>query len=210
MKITTGIIAVIAIGVFTSITFAASESSIPPWIKNNAGWWSDDQISDADYISGLQYLVGEGIIKIPIQRVLAADVPVSDSDRANTFTIRMSFGDGELTYHSFSVIQEVGAKLGASNQLILEAIPSLDKTRFYEEVEDAITGTSIDQFDVSVDIYSGSGMLIETVKYPKCTISDHWVYSNDNKEQYRFSKSDGIEIREVTILQCNGYSVTFP
>ncbi len=42
-----------------------SQSQIPPWIKNNAKWWSDGAIGDSDFIKGIQYLVDQGIIQIP-------------------------------------------------------------------------------------------------------------------------------------------------
>ena len=35
---------------------------IPIWVKNNADWWSNDIISDEEFISTMQFLVGEGII----------------------------------------------------------------------------------------------------------------------------------------------------
>ena len=38
---------------------------IPAWIKNNAGWWSEDLIGDSDFVSGIQYLITEGIMTIP-------------------------------------------------------------------------------------------------------------------------------------------------
>jgi hypothetical protein len=41
------------------------EIKIPDWIKNNAGWWSTDLIEDADFVSGIQYLIKEGIMTIP-------------------------------------------------------------------------------------------------------------------------------------------------
>ena len=37
---------------------------IPSWIKDNAKWWADGMISDADYINGLQYLISQGILKV--------------------------------------------------------------------------------------------------------------------------------------------------
>lgn len=39
--------------------------NIPIWVKNNAGWWSADQISDDDFVAGIQYLIQNGIIAIP-------------------------------------------------------------------------------------------------------------------------------------------------
>jgi hypothetical protein len=38
---------------------------IPSWVKSNAGWWSNGQIRDADFVSGIQYLITEGIMTIP-------------------------------------------------------------------------------------------------------------------------------------------------
>ncbi|MDA0756144.1 MAG: peptidase [Crenarchaeota archaeon] len=43
----------------------ASITQIPQWIKNNAEWWADDQIDDASFVSGIQYLINQGIMKIP-------------------------------------------------------------------------------------------------------------------------------------------------
>jgi len=38
---------------------------IPSWIKNNAKWWSDGQIDDNSFVQGIQYMINEGIMKIP-------------------------------------------------------------------------------------------------------------------------------------------------
>ena len=37
-------------------------SIIPNWVKENAKWWSLDQISDEDFTTGLQYMVQQEII----------------------------------------------------------------------------------------------------------------------------------------------------
>ncbi len=36
-------------------------TSIPAWIKNNAGWWADGQIPDSAFVDGIQFLIKEGI-----------------------------------------------------------------------------------------------------------------------------------------------------
>jgi hypothetical protein len=38
---------------------------IPIWIKNNAAWWSEQQISDNDFVEGIEYLIKNGIIDVP-------------------------------------------------------------------------------------------------------------------------------------------------
>jgi len=40
------------------------ETSIPVWIKSNAGWWATDQIDDSSFLQGIQYLVQKGIIVV--------------------------------------------------------------------------------------------------------------------------------------------------
>ena len=38
---------------------------IPTWIKNTAKSWSNDQVSDDEFINAMQFLIGEQIISIP-------------------------------------------------------------------------------------------------------------------------------------------------
>ena len=40
-------------------------AAIPAWIKNNAGWWADGSIDDNSFVQGIQFLIKEGIMKIP-------------------------------------------------------------------------------------------------------------------------------------------------
>ena len=39
---------------------------IPEWIKNSAGWWAEDKITDQDFLSGIYYMIENGIIIIEI------------------------------------------------------------------------------------------------------------------------------------------------
>lgn len=39
---------------------------VPNWVKNNANWWSANQISDSDFLGGIAYLINEGILVVPI------------------------------------------------------------------------------------------------------------------------------------------------
>ena len=38
---------------------------LPAWIKNNALWWSNNQISDTDFVGGIEYMIQKRIIVIP-------------------------------------------------------------------------------------------------------------------------------------------------
>ena len=46
-------------------TTPTAETSIPSWIKNNAGWWADGQIDDSSFVSGIQWLISNGVMTIP-------------------------------------------------------------------------------------------------------------------------------------------------
>ena len=43
-------------------------SSIPEWVKNNAGWWIEGKISDTEFTMALQYLVKTGIITVNLSK----------------------------------------------------------------------------------------------------------------------------------------------
>jgi len=43
----------------------SNEISIPDWIRNNALWWSEEQIDDNTFIQGIEYLIKNEIILIP-------------------------------------------------------------------------------------------------------------------------------------------------
>jgi len=55
----------LAIIVNLSASASAQEQSIPGWIKNNAKYWSQGQIQDSDFTKGIEYLINQGIMKIP-------------------------------------------------------------------------------------------------------------------------------------------------
>jgi len=41
-------------------------TEIPDWVKNNAKWWSASQISDKDFVKGLEYLIQNGILQVAL------------------------------------------------------------------------------------------------------------------------------------------------
>ncbi|MDE1727437.1 MAG: hypothetical protein KGH89_09285, partial [Thaumarchaeota archaeon] len=45
-------------------TSTSSSQAIPSWVKNNAKWWSEGQVSDSEFIQSIQYLVQNGIIVV--------------------------------------------------------------------------------------------------------------------------------------------------
>jgi len=42
---------------------------IPLWVKNNANWWSHNEITDDDFVAGIQYLIEQNMIDVTPHKV---------------------------------------------------------------------------------------------------------------------------------------------
>jgi len=49
---------------------SAQSDAVPAWIKNTAGWWADDQISETEFVNAIEYLVKENIIQLTCHKHL--------------------------------------------------------------------------------------------------------------------------------------------
>ena len=47
-----------------TIQVVVGEEAIPSWVRTNAGWWVDGQIDDTTFLTGVQYLIENGIISV--------------------------------------------------------------------------------------------------------------------------------------------------
>ena len=62
-------IAIAAMLVILPIAQAASAETVPSWVKNTADWWAQGQIEDDVFVQGIQFLVAEQIINVPVTQV---------------------------------------------------------------------------------------------------------------------------------------------
>ena len=51
---------------------AQEETKIPDWVKNVAGWWANNEISEKEFLAGIEYLINNNIIYIPFMPCGAA------------------------------------------------------------------------------------------------------------------------------------------
>ena len=65
------ILLIVFIGVASFATFASAESSekIPSWVKTIAGLWVNGLVSDDEYLEIMQFLVDNGLLQIPQERI---------------------------------------------------------------------------------------------------------------------------------------------
>jgi type VI secretion system Hcp family effector len=68
-----------------SFSISILKEMVPSWIKNNAKWWSEKQIGDSDFISGIQFMIQEKIILVSGQPSGSSqeDTPVPEWVRNN-------------------------------------------------------------------------------------------------------------------------------
>ncbi len=45
-------------------SLAQEDTIMPGWIKNVAGWWANDEISENEFLAGIEYLINNNIISI--------------------------------------------------------------------------------------------------------------------------------------------------
>ena len=55
-----------AVATFPLVASAQSDA-VPSWVKNTAGWWANDQISETEFVNSMEYLIDSGIIDVSSQ-----------------------------------------------------------------------------------------------------------------------------------------------
>ena len=77
-------------GMETEFVFVVSSSTtetitIPDWVRNNAAWWADGQIDDRTFANGIEFMIKEGIIVVPVTESgeTKEDVTIPDWVRNN-------------------------------------------------------------------------------------------------------------------------------
>ena len=82
-----------------STVFAETDTIIPDWFKTTSYWWGTDQISDIDFLPGLEYLIKKEIIILPV----VSDVTDDDDfipDRIKNDA--KDFGENKISKEEFS------------------------------------------------------------------------------------------------------------
>lgn len=63
---------------FSSMIPISYGEEIPQWIKNNAGWWADGSIDDNSFVQGIQFLIKENILVVPISQTTESSGVIPD------------------------------------------------------------------------------------------------------------------------------------
>jgi len=68
----------------------SSAKLVPDWVKNNAKWWSEDLIEDADFVNGIEYLIKKQIISLDNKKILS-EVPLEDVTFSSSWQINKNY-----------------------------------------------------------------------------------------------------------------------
>ena len=129
-----------------------------------------------------------------------------NNDRPMSYVVH--FSEGEIiiphTYLTFSKYKQID-----STHFWLESLPSQDKELFYDSIIARYInpGKSPELIDVSVDLVTGDGTILQSWQYHKCSVTDYVIYRDDNIMFTRFVKNIDYEIRDKTTFDCAGLNV---
>ena len=59
--ITASLLVLFVLGLMIPSAFA---ENVPSWVKNTAGWWATDAISETEFVNAIEFLVKENIIQV--------------------------------------------------------------------------------------------------------------------------------------------------
>ena len=122
MKIViTSIITILLIASITSSAYA----EVPAWVKNNAGWWADDSISESEFLSGISFLISDGIISVPstvVSENSSGEVPAWVKNNAGWWASN-KISDGEFV-NGIQHLMTIGLIFVSSNAESKETVSS--------------------------------------------------------------------------------------
>jgi uncharacterized protein YjbI with pentapeptide repeats len=70
---------------------------VPDWVKNTAGWWATDAISESEFVNAIEYLVKENIIQVNVSETSGTSQGVPDWIKNNAGW----WADGQIDDQTF-------------------------------------------------------------------------------------------------------------
>jgi hypothetical protein len=132
---------------------------IPSWIKNNAGWWASDDISDSDFLHGIKYLVESNIIEFQSdnieQHILDWDTIVSD------------------TFYAYEGMIELHNKFFDDVNYIVMAAVSTEEVHVYDSSQPSLLNSGIWFYQIT-----GNEKFLEHSKLVADVIEESYVQNS--------------------------------
>ena len=75
MRLLLSVLVVSLVGIMIPNAFA---ENVPEWVKNTAGWWATDAISETEFVNAIEFLVKENIIQVNVSQTSETSQGVPD------------------------------------------------------------------------------------------------------------------------------------
>jgi len=203
------VIEVFSICLECSLNVSAAEDLIPSWIKNNAKWWADGQIDDTSFVSGIQFLIKEGVIVIPPteQSTKNSEIPVWIKNNAKWWAEdRISEDDflNGITYLVKTGIIVVSTEMKLSSDAFENngMIPS-EYTCDGDDISPVLRISNIPPKTVSL------ALIMEDPDAPMGTFV-HWVAWNISPDIETIGKGESLKNEGVSSFGSTGYGGPCP
>ncbi len=130
-------------------------------------------------------------------------------DVAQFLQVRVNI-DGEKEERIYDSFSRIGFVRSSGVEFLLESLPSKDKQSYYEYIAKSLSSVQPKLINISIDVFSGDGTLIETLNYKRCVVTSYFIHVNDSKGKYSFLEGStaDMEIREITKFECAGFTLT--
>jgi len=179
---------------------------IPPWIKNNADWWSSGLISDKEFANGIGYMVKEKIIQVENmdfdsqgKLVISDNLQIPDWIKNNA----RWWSSGTITDDDFKsgiqfMLQENIISFKESQQKAIDSISSESRNSSV----DLETKEKILQHDAVALLANNAALrhLLEMQNFVAMALDDlteeTWIEYSENKNQETMQHA--IELEETT------------
>ena len=145
-------------------SLAQEDIQIPGWIKNVAGWWANGEISETEFLTGIEYLINNNII-------LLNYVPCNTVDASSTELIP-SWIKNNAKWWSEDLIEETDF-INGIQYLIQKQIISLDNRKIVGNVPlEDVTFSANWQIDKSYLVFTQSSFFEIYGTYGDCMMRD--------------------------------------
>ena len=62
------LLSVLVVSLVGLVIPSAFTESVPDWVKNTAGWWAAEGISETEFVNAIEFLVKENIIQVNVSQ----------------------------------------------------------------------------------------------------------------------------------------------
>ena len=147
---------------------AQEDTQIPDWIKNVAGWWANGEISENEFLAGIEYLINNNIILLDF-------IPCSIKTESQTISSAKLVPDwvkNNAKWWSEDLIEDTDFVNGIG-YLIKKQIISIDNKKILGNVPlEDVTFSSSWQINKDYLVFASSSFFEIYGKSGDCTVSD--------------------------------------